>query len=137
MNNRREKIQYIGVFLADLIGLIISIGLAWGIIDGILGKMREYASNDFLWAVLLLTLAYICSFFLTDQKGDIVARPLRRDFVKAVKFNLLMALINSAGLALTKAAMLDSRYFLLFVPVINVFTLTVTHAALKEVLKNT
>ena len=41
MNNRREKIQYIGVFLADLIGLIISIGLAWGIIDGILGKMRE------------------------------------------------------------------------------------------------
>ena len=137
MNNRREKIQYIGVFLADLIGLIISIGLAWGITDGILGKMREYASNDFLWAVLLLTLAYICSFFLTDQKGDIVARPLRRDFVKAVKFNLLMALINSAGLALTKAAMLDSRYFLLFVPVINVFTMTVTHAALKEVLKNT
>ena len=98
MNNRREKIQYIGVVLADLIGLIISIGLAWGIT---------------------------------------VARPLRRDFVKAVKFNLLMSLINSAGLALTKAAMLDSRYFLLFVPVINVFTMTVTHAALKEVLKNT
>ena len=63
MNNRREKIQYIGVFLADIIGLIVSIGLAWGIIDGILGKMREYESGDFLWAMLLLTLAYISRSF--------------------------------------------------------------------------
>ena len=137
MNNKREKIQYIGVFFADLIALIFSIGIAWVIIDGMLRKMPQYEYNDFLWAMLLLTLAYICTFLLFDQREDIVKRNKRHEFARAVKFNLLLGLINSAGLALTKAAMLESRYFLLLVPIINVFLMTASHIALKEILKNT
>ena len=137
MNNKREKIQYIGVFFADLVALIFSIGMAWVIIDAMLRKMPQYEYNDFLWAMFLLTLAYICTFLLFDQREDIVKRNKRHEFARVVKFNLLLGLINSAGLALTKAAMLDSRYFLVLVPIINVFLMTASHIALKEILKNT
>ena len=39
-----------------------------------------------------------------------------------------------ACLALTKAPMLHSRYFLVFVPVIDVFVMTGAHAVLKKML---
>ena len=50
------------------------------------------------------------------------------------KGRFLLTLIDAACLALTKAPMLHSRYFLVFVPVIDVFVMTGAHAVLKKML---
>lgn len=55
-----------------------------------------------------------------------------REAELAVGFNALLALLDVACLALTKASMLDSRYFLIVVPVINSFMMMGTHALLKS-----
>ena len=134
MITKREKLQYGYLFLIDLLSLVLSIGLAWGLTAGVLHKMGDFQLDDLVEACFLLLLAYILTFFTFDQSENIVNRTPIREVEIAVRFNFLLTLIDAACLALTKASMLHSRYFLVFVPVIDVFVVTGAHAALKKML---
>ena len=134
MITKREKLQYGYLFLIDLLSLVLSIGLAWGLTAGVLHKMGDFQLDDLVEACFLLLLAYILTFFTFDQSENIVNRTPIREVEIAVRFNFLLTLIDAACLALTKASMLHSRYFLVFVPVIDVFVMTVAHAVLKKML---
>ena len=134
MITKREKLQYGYLFLTDLLSLVLSIGLAWGLTAGVLHKMGDFQLDDLVEACFLLLLAYILTFFTFDQSENIVNRTPIREVEIAVRFNFLLTLIDAACLALTKASMLHSRYFLVFVPVIDVFVMTGAHAALKKML---
>ena len=134
MITKREKLQYGYLFLIDLLSLVLSIGLAWGLTAGVLHKMGDFQLDDLVEACFLLLLAYILTFFTFDQSENIVNRTPIREVEIAVRFSFLLTLIDAACLALTKASMLHSRYFLVFVPVIDVFVMTGAHAALKKML---
>lgn len=134
MITKREKLQYGYLFLIDLLSLVLSIGLAWGLTAGVLHKMGDFQLDDLVEACFLLLLAYILTFFTFDQSENIVNRTPIREVEIAVRFNFLLTLIDAACLALTKASMLHSRYFLVFVPVIDVFVMTGAHAVLKKML---
>lgn len=134
MITKREKLQYGYLFLIDLLSLVLSIGLAWGLTAGVLHKMGDFQLDDLVEACFLLLLAYILTFITFDQSENIVNRTPIREVEIAVRFNFLLTLIDAACLALTKASMLHSRYFLVFVPVIDVFVMTGAHAALKKML---
>lgn len=134
MITKREKLQYGYLFLIDLLSLALSIGLAWGLTAGVLHKMGDFQLDDLVEACFLLLLAYILTFFTFDQSENIVNRTPIREVEIAVRFNFLLTLIDAACLALTKASMLHSRYFLVFVPVIDVFVMTGAHAVLKKML---
>lgn len=134
MITKREKLQYGYLFLIDLLSLVLSIGLAWGLTAGVLHKMGDFQLDDLVEACFLLLLAYILTFFTFDQSENIVNRTPIREVEIAVRFNFLLTLIDAACLALTKASMLHSRYFLVFVPIIDVFVMTGAHAALKKML---
>ena len=134
MITKREKLQYGYLFLIDLLSLVLSIGLAWGLTAGVLHKMGDFQLDDLVEACFLLLLAYILTFFTFDQSENIVNRTPIREVEIAVRFNFLLTLIDAACLTLTKASMLHSRYFLVFVPVIDVFVMTGAHAVLKKML---
>ena len=134
MITKREKLQYGYLFLIDLLSLVLSIGLAWGLTAGVLHKMGDFQLDDLVEACFLLLLAYILTFFTFDQSENIVNRTPIREVEIAVRFNFLLTLIDAACLALTKASMLHSRYFLVFVPVIDVFVMTGAHTVLKKML---
>lgn len=134
MITKREKLQYGYLFLIDLLSLALSIGLAWGLTAGVLHKMGDFQLDDLVEACFLLLLAYILTFFTFDQSENIVNRTPIREVEIAVRFNFLLTLIDAACLALTKASMLHSRYFLVFVPVIDVFVMTGAHTVLKKML---
>lgn len=134
MITKREKLQYGYLFLIDLLSLVLSIGLAWGLTAGVLHKMGDFQLDDLVEACFLLLLAYILTFFTFDQSENIVNRTPIREVEIAVRFNFLLTLIDAACLALTKASMLHSRYFLVFVPIIDVFVMTGAHAVLKKML---
>ena len=137
MITKREKLQYGYLFLADLLSLAVSIGLAWLVTAGLLDKMHDFHRDQVVEACFLLLLSYILTFFTFDQSENIVSRSNVREFEIAVRFNFLLALVDAACLALTKAPMLDSRYFLVCVPVINIAMMTVAHALLKQMLVRT
>ena len=134
MVTKREKLQYGYLFVTDLVSLAVSIGLAWLVTDVILGKMDMFRGEQLVEAFLLLLLSYVLSFFTFDQSENIVTRTQTREVEIAVQFNFLLVLIDAACLALTKAPMLSSRYFLVFVPVINIFVMAGFHALLKRAL---
>ena len=133
MISRREKLQYLYVFVTDLLSLMLSAGLGWGVICQV-QKNLAYTREDLLVAVCLLVVSYGMSFLVFDQSENIVSRSWKKELRRSLKFNLLLGLIDSAALALTKAEMLGSRYFLLLVPIFNVFIMTALHSGLKQIL---
>ena len=136
MITKREKLQYGYLFVVDLLSLAVSIGLAWLVTDQLLGKMPSVSTNQVIEALLLLILAYLLTFLTFDQSENIVTRSRTKEVDISVRFNVFLALIDAAGLALTKAPMLTSRYFLVIVPLINIFVMTGAHLLLKRFLVN-
>ena len=137
MISKREKLQYVCTFVTDILSLALSIALGWLVVDGLLGKVENYTAPDLIQAFCLLMLAYLLTFLTFDQSENITTRPWKRELKISVGFNLILTLINSAGLLLTKAPLLSSRYFLVAVPVINVVLMTVFHSVLKKLLTTT
>ena len=135
--SKREKLQYVCTFVTDILSLALSIALGWLVVDGLLGKVGNYTAPDLIQAFCLLMLAYLLTFLTFDQSENITTRPWKRELKISVEFNLILTLINSAGLLLTKAPLLSSRYFLVAVPVINVVLMTVFHSVLKKLLTTT
>ena len=135
MTTRREKLQYVYVFLVNLLSLALSMVISWGIIDNLLEKLGEYQSQDLAVAVCVMLLAYVITFFIFDQSDNIILRTTKQEAARVAKFNLILFVVNTVGLALTKAVMLSSRYFLILVPLINFVLMLVGHDLLKKFLK--
>ena len=132
---RREKLQYGCLFATDFVSLVASVAVAWLIMDGLFGKMTDFREPRLvLEACVMLFIAYVLTFFVFDQSENIVTRSSTREVEIAVGFNTMLALLDVACLALTKATMLDSRYFLIAVPLVNIFMMLGSHALLKKLL---
>ena len=67
MITKREKLQYIYVFLTDLAALAASVILAWLIVGGVMGQLLPYSVLDWVQALVLLVLAYTVTV-LTRRK---------------------------------------------------------------------
>ena len=134
MITKREKLQYVYVFLTDLAALAASVILAWLIVGGIMGQLLPYSVLDWVQALVLLVLAYTVTFFCFDQTENIVKRTRGQEAKLSIKSNLLMMVIYSAFLTLSKAVLQDSRYFLVGVVSFNLFLLPAAHGLLKNLL---
>ena len=51
MITKREKLQYIYVFLTDLLVLLLSTLLAWLVTDGLLNQLVPYAPSDWVQTI--------------------------------------------------------------------------------------
>ena len=131
---KREKMQYAYVFLTDLLALAVSILLSWLITDGLFNVLVPYTAQDWMQTLCTLVLAFIATFFCFDQTENIVTRRPGAEIKLSLKFNLMLCVIYSALMLLTKATMLDSRYFAVTVPLINALLLPLAHGALKRLL---
>ena len=73
MITKREKLQYIYVFLTDLVVLLLSTLLAWLVTDGLLKQLVPYAPSDWVQTICLLMLAYLLTFLTFDQSENITS----------------------------------------------------------------
>lgn len=78
MITKREKLQYIYVFLTDLVVLLLSTLLAWLVTDGLLKQLVPYAPSDWVQTICLLMLAFVATFICFDQTENIVTAPAAR-----------------------------------------------------------
>lgn len=131
---KREKMQYAYVFLTDLLALAVSVLLSWLITDGVFNVLVPYTARDWMQTLCTLVLAFIVTFFCFDQTENIVTRRPGAEIKLSLKFNLMLCVIYSALMLLTKATMLASRYFAVTVPLINALLLPLAHGALKRLL---
>lgn len=132
MITKREKLQYVYVFLTDFVVLLLSTLLAWVLTDGILNHLMPYEPSDWVQTICLLMLAFVATFICFDQAENIVNRSYGEEVRLSIKFNVLLGLVYSTAMLLTKATMLDSRYFTLAVPLINFILLPIAHGLLKR-----
>ncbi len=134
MINKREKLQYAYVFVLDLAMLVLSMLLAWLITDALFGLITPYSARDWAQTLCLLAVAFVMVFFFFDQRENIALRSLGQEIKLSLQFNVLMGAVYSALMLLTKARMLDSRYFAVAVPLVNAVLMPLSHQVLKKVL---
>ena len=71
------------------------------------------------------------TFLCFDQDQNIVTRSKGDEIILALKFNVVLGVVNAACLVLAKATLLDSRYFAVMVPIVNVVLMPITHGLLN------
>lgn len=132
MMTKREKLQNAYVLVLDIAMLALSVIVAWLVTDGLLGRIVPYGIQDWLQTICLLLVAFLLTFvFFTNQHENIVNRSFGREITLSIRFNILMTALYSTLMLLTKAAMLDSRYFAVAVPVANFILQPIAHYLLK------
>lgn len=134
MISKREKLQYVYVFLADVLSLAVSVLLVWLILDKGFNRIVVYSASDWVQTLSSLGIAFIAAFLCFDQSENIVERRWEQELKLSLKFNILMGALYTSLMMLLKAQMLESRYFALGVPLANTVVLPVSHMLLRKVL---
>ena len=134
MISKREKLQYAYVFLTDALALAVSVALVHLVAGRLWARILPYDLSDWVQTFTLLAIAFIVTFLNFNQDENIVGRRLGAEIKLSLKFNVLMAALYAALMLVTKANMLDSRYFAVGVPLVNLFVMPLFHTALKQML---
>lgn len=134
MISKREKLQYAYVFVTDLLTLILSVVLVHVLVGRMWVRILPYDLSDWIQTITLLTIAFVVSFLSFDQNENIVGRRIGAEIKLSLKFNVLMGALYAALMLMTKARMLESRYFAVGVPLINMILMSIGHTILKRML---
>ena len=134
MTSKREKLQYAYVFMTDLLVILLSTLLSWVITDPLFNKLIDYTPFDWVQAICLLLFAFVLTFLCFDQNENIVTRTRGEEYILALKFNIVLCVINSTCMVLAKASLLSSRYFAVAVPLVNALLMPCAHGLLKRLL---
>ena len=134
MITKREKLQYAYVFLADALALAISVALVLLLFGQALKILLPYDFSDWVQTLTLLAIAFIVSFLSFNQNENIVSRRLGQEIKLSIKFNFLMTALYAVLMLVTKARMVESRYFAIGVPLFNLVMMPLLHTGLKRML---
>lgn len=134
MISKREKLQYAYVFLTDALALAVSVALVHLVAGQVWARILPYDWTDWVQTFTLLVIAFIIAFLNFNQDENIVGRGLGAEIKLSIKFNVLMGALYAALMLVTKAQMLESRYFAVGVPLVNLFIMPLFHTALKKIL---
>ena len=134
MISKREKLQYAYVFVTDLLTLILSVVLVHVLVGRVWAHILPYDLSDWIQTITLMTIAFVVSFLSFDQNENIVGRRIGAEIKLSLKFNVLMGALYAALMLMTKARMLESRYFAVGVPLINMILMSIGHTILKRML---
>lgn len=127
----REKLQYVVTFFADFFAVLESTFLTLFIFDWNLGLILDYDHMDQIHFYGLLLLAFLFTFLCFDQTENITKRNWKAELRLTIFFNLILLAIFATLLVLTKAVMVESRYLIAGIVVINMIFMFVNHQLLK------
>ena len=131
---KKDKIQYVLNFAADLLSLCVSVLLSWLVTDKVLHVLLDYTQEDWGQFILILAFAFLVVFLGGNGASGLTRRSWRAELWLCVKNTLLLAAALAVALLLTKATMLESRYMYVGVLGLHFVGLFVTHTALKTYL---
>lgn len=134
---KREKLQYTMVFAVDLLSLAISTLVAWLFLDRILGVILEYSGEDIFQFVVILFLAFLLVFLISESAQNITRRSILAELWDCLRVDALLAAILAVFLLITKAPLLESRYLYVGLLGINLGMLFAVRCALKHYLNRT
>ena len=136
MISKREKLQYIYVFLTDVLALAVSVLLVWFFLDKVFHRIIAYSMSSWVQTLISLFIAFSSVFLCFDQSENILKRRWEQELKLSLKFNILMGSMYVSLMMVLKAQMLESRYFALGVPLINTVVLPAFHMALRKALED-
>ena len=84
MITKREKLQYIYVFLTDLLVLLLSTLLAWLVTDGLLNQLVPYAPSDWVQIQSQSGLESLVGLVTTQDRAELLINELQRDWSKRI-----------------------------------------------------
>ena len=135
MLGKREKLQYIYVLIMNMLSLAVSVLLVWLVLGGVFNLIVPYSWRDWGLTLSSLYLAFVATFLCFDQNENIVNRSMWEEIRRSLLYNILMGALYASIMLVLKAQMLESRYFALAVPLVNVVIMTLSHIFLRKLLQ--
>lgn len=133
--SNRERIQYGLTLMTDLAALVCSIATAFLVFGlGLDVILDVYTRQDYVQFYLVLAVAFVAAFAVFDQSDNITRRTPRDEMARCVKFNAVFAAVLAVLLLITKAALLESRYLFVGIPVFNALYMLAFRTLLKAYL---
>ena len=74
---KKDKIQYVLNFAADLLSLCVSVLLSWLVTDKVLHVLLDYTQEDWGQFILILAFAFIESLAIYALVISFILRPVR------------------------------------------------------------
>ena len=132
MNSKYRMIQTYGIWLLDLVCIIVSYRISKAIRYGTDFRFRNFAANQLIILFILFCFAY--NFFL-DWNHDYLVRGTLKEFSAVLKYNATMLVVLGVYVFLTHTSFLVSRLLVGRFLLINLALMFVSHVLVKKVLR--
>ena len=132
---KKEKLQYGMLFLADLCSTIISGAVTWFYLSNVIRVLPSYAREEQIQFYLILLSVFMADFLCLGTAEGFPTRGWKMEFLVCARFNLALGAGMATVMLLTKAGVMDSRYLFVYVVVVNLVLQFLVRLALKNYLK--
>jgi exopolysaccharide biosynthesis polyprenyl glycosylphosphotransferase len=111
--NKRATVQFWAEFFTSFICLLSANILSYFLLHNIVHRLIDYPSDSWVnyWVILILSYLVITIGF--QKNLDLNERNRKKEFISVCKNSILIYLLISTLLLLTKNEIIDSRYFFL------------------------
>ena len=130
MNQKNRILQTYGVWLVDMVCIVISYIIATQIRFAV---SRDFGNKTLHYMVMVVMLLFCTVYnFFMDWNRDILKRGMFREFIEIVKFNAIMIIISLVFVFFAQWSYILSRSVILNFAWINVVLMYAAHALYKK-----
>lgn len=130
--NKRAKAQFWMELWSDLICLLLANGISFVIFGVIFDKILSYPKSEWLSFILILVLSYLLTFVCFHSNIDIHRRSMFKELTSVIKNGVLTYTTFLAIMALTKNAIIESRYIIVSGFAITIILSSISRYYLKR-----
>ncbi len=128
---KREKLQYVILFLSDAFCLAAAFALAWWVCR-LIGKTPRTRPGEVQSYILMISISYLCGFLFVNRTRDFWRRNTREEFMNCVKSILFMGAIMSMLLILSRSGFTRGRYLFVLLVILAVMMEFGARCAIKK-----
>ena len=130
--NKRAKAQFWMELWSDLICLLLANGISFVIFGVVFDKILSYPKLEWLSFTLILILSYLLTYICFHSNIDIHRRSMLNEFTSVLKNGVLTYTSFLAIMALTKNAIIESRYIIVSGFIITIILSSISRYYLKR-----
>lgn len=128
---KREKLQYVILFVSDAASLTAAFLLAWWVCR-LIGKMPRTRPGEVQSYVLMISISYLCEFLFVNRTRDFWRRNTREEFMNCLKSMFFMGAVMSVLLILSRSGFARGRYLFVLLVIFAVLLMFGVRCAIKK-----
>lgn len=121
------------LLLLDALALTLSLGISYHALKAGLHVIQNYPPEVIQNYVAMLAVSFLAAWILQPSVNGLFARNWKQEFVRILRYDILLALLFTMTLFLIKSPMVDSRYLFVYTMSLNFIFTNVLHYFYRKI----